>query len=66
MKNIKSLFCIALAGATLSSCNDFLTLMPLNEIVYENYWTSKADVDALPLSMALRVAGLNRESAIYV
>ncbi|MBR4842733.1 MAG: RagB/SusD family nutrient uptake outer membrane protein [Bacteroidaceae bacterium] len=49
MKNIKSLFCIALAGATLSSCNDFLTLMPLNEIVYENYWTSKADVESVLL-----------------
>ena len=49
MKNIKSLICIALAGATLSSCNDYLTLMPLNEIVYENFWTDKADVESVLL-----------------
>ena len=49
MKNIKSIFCIALAGATLSSCNDFLTLVPLNDIVYENYWTSKGDVESVLL-----------------
>ena len=49
MKNIKSLLCIALAGASLSSCNDFLTLLPLNDIVYENYWTSKGDVESVLL-----------------
>ncbi len=49
MKNIKPIFCIALAGATLSSCSDFLTLVPLNEIVYENYWTSKGDVESVLL-----------------
>ena len=31
MKNIKSLICIALAGATLSSCKDFLTLVLLGK-----------------------------------
>ena len=49
MKNIKSLICIALAGASLSSCKDFLTLVPLNDIVYENYWTSKGDVESVLL-----------------
>lgn len=49
MKNIKSLLLMTLAGATLSSCNDFLTLVPLNDIVYENYWTSKNDVESVLL-----------------
>ncbi|MBQ0094957.1 MAG: RagB/SusD family nutrient uptake outer membrane protein [Bacteroidetes bacterium] len=49
MKKINSLFCIALMGASLSSCNDFLTLMPLNEIVLENFWTDKSDVESVLL-----------------
>lgn len=36
-----------LAGLSLTSCNDFLELKPLNEIVLENYWTEKADVESV-------------------
>ena len=49
MKNIKSIICIALAGLSLTSCKDFLTLMPLNEIVLENFWTDKSDVESVLL-----------------
>jgi len=49
MKNIKSLACIAALGITLTSCNDFLTLIPLNDVVLENYWTEKADVESVLL-----------------
>lgn len=28
----------------LTSCNDFLSIEPLNDIVLENYWTEEADV----------------------
>ena len=34
---------LCIAGG-LSSCSDFLEIMPLNEVVLENYWTEKADV----------------------
>ena len=33
----------------MSSCKDFLTLMPLNEIVLENFWTDKSDVESVLL-----------------
>lgn len=32
---------------TLCSCNDFLEVTPLNEIVADNYWTEKADVESV-------------------
>lgn len=49
MKKFKSILCLALAGLSLSSCKDFLTLMPLNEIVLENFWTDKSDVESVLL-----------------
>ena len=49
MKKINSLICIALAGLTTVSCEDFLTLMPLNDIVLENFWTDKSDVESVLL-----------------
>jgi len=30
--------------ASLASCDDFLSIKPLNEVVLENYWTEEADV----------------------
>lgn len=35
---------------SLGSCNDFLELKPLNEIVLENYWKDKSDVESLVIS----------------
>ncbi|MBR4594686.1 MAG: RagB/SusD family nutrient uptake outer membrane protein [Bacteroidaceae bacterium] len=49
MKKIKSLACIALVGLSVSSCKDFLTLMPLNDIVLENFWTDMNDVESVLL-----------------
>ena len=49
MKNIKSLLIVALLGTSFSSCNDFLTLDPLNDIVLENFWTDKSDVESVML-----------------
>lgn len=49
MKNIKSLVFIALLGGSLTSCNDFLNLDPLNDIVLENFWTDKSDVESVLL-----------------
>jgi hypothetical protein len=40
----------------LSSCSDFLNILPLNEIVLENYWTSEDDVNAMLSSCYSRMA----------
>lgn len=61
MKKIKAIASIAALGLTLSSCNDFLTLVPLNDIVLENFWTEKADVESVLLGT---YAQLESESAI--
>ncbi len=43
-KNIKNLGRACCIGMVLSSCSDFLSILPLNDIVLENYWNEKADV----------------------
>lgn len=45
IKNIKTIGLACLVGLSITSCNDFLDILPLNEIVLENYWTEKADVE---------------------
>ena len=32
---------------TLSGCSDYLEILPLNEVVLENYWTKKQDVTSV-------------------
>lgn len=52
MKNIKNqikfIAAAALVGASVSSCS--LDLLPLNEVVLENYWTDKSDVESVVAS----------------
>lgn len=36
---------IGLAGLSLNSCDDFLDLDPLNEIILDNFWNEKSDVE---------------------
>jgi hypothetical protein len=36
--------------ATTTSCNDFLDLLPQNQVVLENYWTQKNDVTSVLMS----------------
>ena len=47
-KNIKNIALTLAAGcglATLTtSCSDFLDILPMNDVVLENYWTEKGDV----------------------
>lgn len=38
--------CFAL-GATLTSCNDWLTLYPMDKIVEENFWEDKKDLESV-------------------
>ena len=49
MKKFKSYIFAAVMGLSVTSCKDFLTLMPLNEVVLENFWTNKADVESVLL-----------------
>ena len=52
MKKIKnrilSAVALAVAGLGLSSCD--IDLLPLNEVVYENFWTNKDDVESVVTS----------------
>ena len=50
MKKIKSYLMVALLGLSVSSCEDFLTLMPLNQVVLENFWTDMSDVESVLMS----------------
>jgi hypothetical protein len=34
-------------SVTLTSCSDFLDVLPLNDVVLENYWTKKSDVTSV-------------------
>ena len=50
-KNIKKYLvagsmCCGLA-VSMSSCSDFLDILPMNEVVLENFWTEKADVTSV-------------------
>ncbi len=38
---------LSLSALCLTSCDDFLDIIPLNDIVAENYWTEKADVQSI-------------------
>jgi hypothetical protein len=40
-------FCIAVVALLLTGCNDFLDVLPLNDVVLENYWTKKSDVTSV-------------------
>ena len=41
VRNIACVLCTALA---FTGCDDFLEILPMNEVVLENYWTEKSDV----------------------
>ena len=47
MKKFKSYILVAMMGLTVTSCEDFLTLMPLNEVVLENFWKDEKDVKSV-------------------
>lgn len=46
MKNVKTIGLACFLGLGLASCSDFLNILPPNDIVLENYWTGKADVES--------------------
>ena len=63
MKHIKSYTKKVLASImalvmalTFTSCDDFLSLLPTNEIVLENFWTDEADVNSVVSSCYVQLA----------
>lgn len=46
MKKIYSTL-LAITALGMTSCSDFLDLIPLNDIVAENYWTERADLQSV-------------------
>ena len=44
------------AQGLLTSCDDFLTIKPQNEIVLENFWTEEADVNSVLYSCYAQLA----------
>ena len=36
-----------LPSSIFISCSDFLDILPMNEVVLENYWTEKGDVTSV-------------------
>ena len=50
IKNIKQYLlglCVAGGAAAVAGCSDFLDVLPLNDVVLENYWTKKSDVTSV-------------------
>ncbi len=46
-KNLARLFSAAVLASSLTACGDFLSIIPLNDVVLENYWTEEADVTSV-------------------
>jgi hypothetical protein len=44
-KNYNKIICAICVICGLTSCSDFLDIKPQNEIIFEDFWNEKADVD---------------------
>src|SRR5574344_381156 len=44
---MKKISIIIITVLSLTSCSDFLDILPLNDVVLENYWTQKSDVTSV-------------------
>ena len=56
MKNKARRLILSLSCLFSFGCSDFLNILPLNEIVLENYWTGEDDVNAMLSSCYSRMA----------
>ena len=57
--NIKYLSAALCSVVLMSSCEDFLSIVPLNEIVLENYWENEAEVTSVVASCYSGIADGN-------
>ena len=44
VKTIKGVMLLSLGSFMLSGCGDFLDILPMDQVVLENYWKEKKDV----------------------
>ena len=44
---LKHIIYAACLACTLTGCSDYLDILPMNEVVLENYWTEKGDVTSV-------------------
>ena len=57
---------IAATGISVTSCD--IDLLPLNEVVYENFWTNKDDVESVVASCydGMRSADYQKRVIVWV
>ncbi|NLV38979.1 MAG: RagB/SusD family nutrient uptake outer membrane protein [Bacteroidales bacterium] len=65
-KNIIRNFSLGLLLLTLSSCGDWLEITPLNDIVLENFWTDKTDVENVVASCYTALLGSDVVSRMLI
>jgi hypothetical protein len=65
-KNIIRNFSLGLLLFTLSSCGDWLEITPLNDIVLENFWTDKTDVENVVASCYTALLGSDVVSRMLI
>ena len=53
---IRYIIAVLCATCALTSCNDFLGTVPLNEIVLENFWENEEEVNSVVMSCYSRMA----------
>ncbi|MBR7053410.1 MAG: RagB/SusD family nutrient uptake outer membrane protein [Prevotella sp.] len=46
-EKLKHIIYAACLACTLTGCSDYLDILPMNEVVLENYWTEKGDVTSV-------------------
>lgn len=56
LMKIKYMAVVLCSVGVLTSCNDFLGTMPLNEIVLENFWENEEEVNSVVMSCYSRMA----------
>ena len=44
---LKHIIYAACLACTLTGCSDYLDILPMNEVVLENYWTEKGDITSV-------------------
>jgi len=66
-KNYNKIICAICVICGLTSCSDFLDIKPQNEIIFEDFWNEKADVDNVVAGCysALQKDGVRKRMMIW-
>ena len=55
-KNYNKIICAICVVCGLTSCSDFLDIKPQNEIIFEDFWNEKADVDNVVAGVSIMIS----------